>query len=156
MTKLYFPDEQITTDDLYFVCYMTERIARRLKQPNSYVINAMGHDGLVKKLSLADVLHSANPFSIETDWIDEYHLTEGNYDVSRVSPELCEHIPTASQMGKVYKRLILNTLKANEDYADGMIRVYNDPICKTLDKYDCGAYYEPSPYIARSYMAGGF
>ena len=49
MTKLYFPDEQITTDDLYFVCYMTERIARRLKQPNSYVINAMGHDGLEKK-----------------------------------------------------------------------------------------------------------
>ena len=59
MTNVYFPDEQVKTDDLYFVCYMIERIARRLKQPNKYVANAMGHDELARKLSLADVLHFA-------------------------------------------------------------------------------------------------
>jgi len=156
MTNFYFPDEQVSTDDLYFVCYMIERIARRLRQPNKYVTNAMGHDALAQKLSLADVLHAENPQAVEADWIEEYHLQTGCYDVANVDKELCAAPPTATQMGKVYKRLILNTLGRDEDYADGILRVYNHPICETLDNYNCSAYYEPSPYIARSYYAGGF
>lgn len=34
MTYIYFPDEEITTDDLYFICYMIERVARKLHQRN--------------------------------------------------------------------------------------------------------------------------
>jgi hypothetical protein len=156
MTNVFFPDEMVKPDDLYFVCYMIERIARRLKQPNKYVANAIGHDELAKKLSLADVLHSENPLAVEADWINEYHLEEGCYDVSSVDTELCPSIPTATQMGKVYKRLVLNTMQIGEDYADAILRVYNNPICEVLDNYNCSAYYEPSPYIARSYFAGGF
>ena len=59
-------------------------------------------------------------------------------------------------MGKVYKRLILNTIESNEDYADAILRVYNNPICTVIDNYNASAYCEPSPYIARSYYAGGF
>lgn len=156
MTNVFFPNELVKTDDLFFVCYMIERIARQLKQPNKYVANIMGHDELVKKLSLADVLHSENPLAVAADWIDEYQLEEGNYDVTKVDPELCPKIPTATQMGKVYKRLVLNTMQQNEDYADAILRVYNHPICEVLDNYDSSAYYEPSPYITRSYYAGGF
>lgn len=156
MTNVFFPNELVKTDDLFFVCYMIERVARQLKQPNKYVANIMGHDGLAKKLSLADVLHSENPLAVAADWIDEYQLEEGNYDVTKVDPELCSKIPTATQMGKVYKRLVLNTMQQNEDYADAILRVYNHPICEVLDNYDSSAYYEPSPYITRSYYAGGF
>ena len=156
MTNAFFPNELVKTDDLFFVCYMIERVARQLKQPNKYVANIMGHDELVKKLSLADVLHSENPLAVAADWIDEYQLEEGNYDVTKVDPELCSKIPTATQMGKVYKRLVLNTMQQNEDYADAILRVYNHPICEVLDNYDSSAYYEPSPYITRSYYAGGF
>ena len=116
----------------------------------------MGHDELAKKLSLADVLHSENPLAVEAEWIEEYHLQEGNYDVTDVSKELCPRIPTATQMGKVYKRLVMNTLQIGEDYADAILRVYNNPICEVLDNYNSSAYYEPSPYIAHSYYAGGF
>lgn len=156
MTNVFFPEDQISTDDLYFVCYMIERTARQLKQPNKYVANMMGHDELAKKLSLADVLHSANPLAVASDWIEEYGLQPGNFDVTQVDAELCPEIPTATQMGKVYKRLILNTMQSNEDYADAIIRVYNNPICEVIDNYNTSAYYEPSPYIARSYYAGGF
>ncbi len=156
MTNVYFPEEQIKTDDLYFVCYLIERIARQLKQPNKYVANAMGHDELAKKLSLADVLHSENPLAVASDWIDEYQLKEGNYDITKVDPELCSKIPTATQMGKVYKRLALSTMQQGEDFADAILRVYNHPICEVIDNYNCSAYYEPSPYITRSYFAGGF
>ena len=156
MRNVFFPDDFVTTNDLYFVCYMIERIARQLKQPNKYVANAMGHDELAKKLSLADVLHSENPLAVAADWIDEYLLKPGNYDVEAVDPKFCSTIPTATQMGKVYKRLILNTLQKEEDFADGILRVYNNPICEVIDNYNSSAYYEPSPYIARSYYAGGF
>ena len=156
MTNVYFPEETVKTDDLYFVCYMVERIARHLKQPNKYVVNTMGHDELAKKLSLADVLHSMNPLQVENDWIEEYQMKTGSYDVTIVDQNLCPKIPTATQMGKVYKRLILSTLKPQEDYAEAMLRVYNNPICEVLDNYNCSAYYEPSPYITRSYYAGGF
>ena len=156
MTNVFFPEEQISTDDLYFVCYMIERVARKLKQPNKYVTNAMGHDELAKKLSLADTLHSENPQAVESAWIDEYNLKTGNYDVTEVDNTLCSKIPTAIQIGKVYKRLILNTQQSGEDYADAILRVYNNPICEVIDNYNTSAYYEPSPYIARSYFAGGF
>lgn len=156
MINVFFPNELVKTDDLFFVCYMIERVARQLKQPNKYVANIMGHDELAKKLSLADVLHSENPLAVAAGWIDEYQLEEGNYDVTKVDPELCSKIPTATQMGKVYKRLVLNTMQQNEDYADAILRVYNHPICEVLDNYDSSAYYEPSPYITRSYYAGGF
>ena len=156
MTNVYFPEDKITTDDLYFVCYMIERVARQLKQRNKYVANMMVHDELAKKLSLADTLHSENPVAVVADWIDEYQLQSGNYDVTKVDKELCPNIPTTTQMGKVYKRLILNTIQPREDFADAILRVYNNPICEVIDNYNTSAYYEPSPYIARSYFGGGF
>ena len=156
MKNVFFPEDEISTNDLYFVCYMIEKTARQLKQPNKYVVNAMGHDELAKKLSLADTLHSENPIAVAADWIDEYNLQSGTFDVADVQPDLCSQIPTATQMGRVYKRLILNTLQPNEDYATAILRVYNNPICEVIDNYNTSAYYEPSPYIARSYFAGGF
>jgi hypothetical protein len=156
MKNVFFPEDEISTNDLYFVCYMIERTARQLKQPNKYVVNAMGHDELAKKLSLADTLHSENPIAVAADWIDEYNLQPGTFDVADVQLDLCSQIPTATQMGRVYKRLILNTLQPNEDYATAILRVYNNPICEVIDNYNTSAYYEPSPYIARSYFAGGF
>lgn len=70
--------------------------------------------------------------------------------------ELVSEIPTATQMGKVYMRLILSTLQPDENYVNGLIRVYNDEICETIDNYNCSAYYEPSYIITRAYNDGGF
>jgi hypothetical protein len=156
MRNVFFKDEEITENDLYFVCYMIERVARQLKQPNKYVANMMGHDDLAEKLSVANVLHSENPLAVADDWIETYQLQKGTFDVADVDHELCETIPTALQMGKVYKRLIMSTLKEGEDYADAILRVYNDEICTTIDNYNCSAYYEPSPYITRCYLSGTF
>lgn len=43
-----------------------------------------------------------------------------------------------------------------ESEVDGIIRVYNNPICEVIDNYNCSAYYEPSYVIARAYQNGGF
>ena len=47
-------------------------------------------------------------------------------------------------------------LKKEENYVDGLIRVYNNEICDTVDNYNCSAYYEPSYVITRAYNEGRF
>lgn len=156
MTNKFFKSENITENDLFFVCYMIERVARKLHQPNKYVVEALGYDELYRQLSLASVLHSENPLKVENDWIEENQLVEGSFDVTHVRTNLNVHIPSATQMGKVYKRLIMSTLSKGEDWVKALIRVYSSPICKTLDNYSTSAFYEPAPVIARAYAAGAF
>lgn len=156
MRNVFFPDEDITTNDLYFVCSMIERTARKLKQPNKYVVNRIGKKGLEEKLSVANVQHSENPESVVQQWIVEFDLKEGTFDITKVNPDLVTNIPTVLQIGKVYTRLILSTLSHDENYADCILRVYNNAICEIIDNYNSSAYYEPSYFITRAYYQGNF
>ena len=156
MKNKYFPDEDIKINDLYFICYMIERVARHIKQKNKYVVNTIGKDELYHLISCAEVLHCENPLKVEADWINDYELENGDYDITIVDTELATIIPTPLDMGAVYQRLIVNTLSSKEDYVDGIIRVYNDDICDVIDNYNCSAFYEPSYVIARAYQNRGF
>lgn len=156
MKNIYFPDEDITEDDLFFVCSMIERVARHIKQRNKYVVNKIGYDNLLHLLSVANVLHCLNPKQVVDDWVADYHLEQGSFDITNVDPDLCTIIPTPLDMGKVYMRLILQTRLNAEDYAHGILRVYNNELCETIDNYNGSAFYEPSYFIARAYFEGGF
>lgn len=156
MRNQLFPEEEVTENDLYFLCYMIERIARKLHQKNHYVVNNIKKDEWLRLISLANALHCENPLKIEDEWIKEYHLEEGTFDIADVDSELVDQIPSETQIGKVYLRLILATLQPEEDYIDGLVRVYNDAICDVIDNYNSSAYYEPSYVITRAYNNGGF
>ena len=67
MTNIYFTDEEITRDDVKFICYMIERVARRLHQKNSYVVNKLGKENLNHLISVANVLHCKNPLDVEDE-----------------------------------------------------------------------------------------
>lgn len=156
MMNKYFPDEEIEINDLYFICYMIERVARSIHQRNKYVVNTIGKEHLYHLISCANVLHCENPLKVEQDWIEEYQLVQSDFDITNVDPELVSNIPSPLEIGDVYQRLITDTLTQNEDYVEGIIRVYNAPICEVIDNYNCSAYYEPSYVIARAYQDGGF
>lgn len=156
MMNIYFPDEEITSNDLYFVCYMIERVARKIHRHNREVVNAIGKKEFAHLLSVANVLHSENPLQVEDDWVENYNLTEGDFDITDIDHELAGIIPSPTQMGKVYQRLISDTEVPGEDYADGIIRVYNNQLCEIIDNYNSSAFYEPSYIIARAYNEGGF
>ena len=156
MRNIFFEDEVITENDLYFICYMIERVARKLHQHNKYVVNSVEPAEWRRLISLANVLHCENPLKVEQELIDEYELKAVTFDITNVDKELVDEIPRETQIGKVYTRLILSTLGENEDYIDGLIRVYNDEICETIDNYNASAYYEPSYVITRAYNEGGF
>ena len=156
MKNIYFPEEDIKTDDLFFICFMIERVARHLHQRNRYVVNAIGKKEFYHLLSVASVLHSENPLKVEDDWINDYHLEPGHFYITKVDKDLAKLIPNALDMGRVYQQLILNTMNTKEDYVDGIFRVYNNELCDVIDNYNCSAFYEPPYVIARAYQEGGF
>ena len=149
MRNKYFPEEEIAEDDLYFMCYMIERVARSLHQRNRYVANTIGKDELFHLISCANVLHSENSQKVEDEWIENYKLVRSDFDITDVDQELAGIIPTPLEMGAVYQRLILDTSDGEEDYVEGILRVYNNEICDTIDNYNCSAFYE-------AYLNGGF
>lgn len=153
MKNKYFQEEDIKYDDLFFVCYMIERVARKLHQPNSYIVNKIGYDNLYHLISVAQTLHCLNPLQVESDWINDYNLQFGQFDITNVDTELCQNIPTEIQMGKVYARLISSV---NEDYLQGIFEVYNSDISKIIDDYNSSAYYEPSYILTKAYYDGHF
>lgn len=155
MSNKYFPDEQISFNDLYFVCYMIERVARKIHQRNKYVVEHLGTDGLLHELSIAETSHCLNPEQVEAEWIDNYKLETGSFDVTQISPRFTDKVPSPTQMGKVYARLI-QSLLTDDNLPEEMMRVYNSPVCEVIDNYNTGAYYEPSYVQTRAFLNGGF
>lgn len=92
----------VTENDLFYVCYMIEKTSRFLHQRNQYVVNQLGYDHLYHLISVANVLHSDNRDKVVHDLMDEYKLEYGSFHVENVNSELCSHIPTELEMGKVY------------------------------------------------------
>ena len=64
MKNRYFAEEEIRSDDLFFICYMVERIARKLRQRNRYVVNTIGKEEMYHLISVANVLHAENPLDV--------------------------------------------------------------------------------------------
>ncbi|MCF0195342.1 MAG: hypothetical protein HUK00_09240 [Bacteroidaceae bacterium] len=156
MNNIYFPEVQIDFNDLYFVCYMIERTARHIKQPNQYVVGKMTRQNIERQLSIAATNHCLNPMEVVDNWIEEYDLQPGNFDVTAVDTRFTDTVPSATQMGKVYARLVQSVLQTGEDYADGILNVYASPICQTIDNYNASAYYEPSYVQTKAYFDGEF
>lgn len=90
------------TDDLYFVCYMIERVARQLKQRNRYVVNSIGRTGLYHLISCAETLHCENPDKVADDWIRDYNLTEGIL----ILPQLTLNLQMLFQQRLIWVRCI--------------------------------------------------
>ena len=57
---------------------------------------------------------------VEQDWIEEYGLSSGDFDITDVDSSLAEEIPSPTQIGKVYMRLILETLSPDENYVEAI------------------------------------
>ena len=156
MNNIYFPDEEITFNDLYFVCYMIERTARRLHQRNRYIVEQLGKAALERQLSIAATLHCLNPEQVVADWIDEFALEAGNFDITTVDHRFTDKVPSETQMGKVYARLVDSVTPEGGNFADTILNVYASPICDTIDNYNSSAYYEPSYVQTMAYLDGAF
>lgn len=140
-------------NDVFFVCSLIEHIARQTKNHRSVVVNAIGKEKMARILELADVYHSDNMDRVSDDLIHSCQIKTGYYDNIALSSY---SIPTVWDIGKVYKRLILNVLqyKKSDDVIDVLFEVYNSWISRKIEDLNSSLYYENPDYIFQSYLVG--
>ena len=139
-------------NDLFFVCGLVEYIARKTRNKRDVVVNAIGKEGIRHIYDYADVYHCENIDKLNDEFIAEYHIPEGKYDnLSKAK----YRIPTHWEIGKVYKRLIIDVATTtNSDYIDTLMVVFNSCIVEEIDNYNSSMFYESPSYLFESYKAG--
>ncbi|KAA6336262.1 hypothetical protein EZS27_015578 [termite gut metagenome] len=139
-------------NDLFFVCSLIEYIARRTKNHRDIVVNAIGKEKLEHIYDLADVYHCENIDKITDEIIQQHQLIESTFD----NVADCQYsIPTHWDIGKVYKRLIVDVCNnQHKKPVDALIEIYNSWLSRKIEDYNSSTYYENQSYLYKSYMEG--
>ncbi|OGK08604.1 MAG: hypothetical protein A2W80_03775 [Candidatus Riflebacteria bacterium GWC2_50_8] len=139
-------------NDLFFVCSLIEYIARKTKNTKADVVSAIGKNKLMQILKLADVYHSENIAKLSEELVRDYNIKPGHFD--NLSNCLYS-VPTHWDIGKVYKRLLLEIEKeTGADIIDLLANVFSSPIAQKIDDFNSSMYYESPEYIYESYKQG--
>ena len=139
-------------NDLFFVCSLIEYIGRKTKNHRNVVVNAIGKEKLQHIYDLADIYHSDNIDKITDELIKDYHLEQAVFDNVSDGRYL---IPTHWDIGKVYKRLIIDICsKKNKEPIETLIEVYNSWLSRKMEDFNSSLYYENPDYLYESYVKG--
>ena len=154
--EVYFGDYPTTEkkehNDLFFVCSLIEYIGRKTKNHRDVVVNAIEAEKLTHLYDLADVYHCENINKVSDELIKQYHIKTGEFD--NVA-EAKYSIPTHWDIGKVYKRLIIDVAREqNKAFIDALIEVYNSWISPKIEDFNSSVYYESPGYLYASYNHG--
>lgn len=137
---------------MFFVCSLIEYIGRKTKNHRNVVVNAIGKERLQHIYELADVYHSENIDKISDELIERYEIETGIFD-NIATAEYA--IPTHWDIGKVYKRLIIEVYeKQSKEPIDALIEVYNSWLSRKIEDFNSSVYYESPGYLYQSYLKG--
>ncbi|MDL2213644.1 hypothetical protein LJC05_02910 [Bacteroides sp. OttesenSCG-928-J23] len=139
-------------NDIFFVCSLIEYIGRKTKNHRNVVVNAIGKKKLQHLYELADVYHSENIDKLSDELITQYDIEEGVFD----NVAACKYaIPTHWDIGKVYKRLIVDvTEKQNKEPINALCEIYNSWLSRKIEDFNSSLYYENPGYLYESYKKG--
>ena len=144
--------EEKDSNNLFFLCSLIEYVGRKTKNHRNVVVNALGKEKLQHIFDLSDVYHSENMDKIAFDLIKTYKIEERTFD--NVT-DAKYSIPTHWDIGKVYKRLIIDiSTKQNKALIDTLIEVYNSWLSRKIEDFNSSVYYESPEYLYASYLAG--
>ncbi|MDP3446144.1 MAG: hypothetical protein Q8T08_25065 [Ignavibacteria bacterium] len=144
--------EDKNANNLFFLCSLIEYISRKTKNHRNVVVNAIGKDDLKHILDLADIYHNENIDKLTFELIEKHNIKDGIFDNISSAEYL---IPTHWDIGKVYKRLIIDvSKKENKPIIDILIEVYNSWLSRKIEDFNGSVYYESPAYLFQSYLAG--
>jgi len=141
------------SNDLFFVCSLIEYISRATNNHRSVVVNAIGSDKLQHLYNLADVYHNENLKKVSDELVSTCHIPKGSFD----NIAICSYtVPTIWDIGKVYKRLILDVAKYRDttDYVEVLMNIYNSWISRKIEDFNSSMYFENPDYLLQSYLVG--
>ena len=137
--------EDKKSNDLFFTCSLIEYIARKTKNPPSFVAEKLSVENIEKIYELADVYHSDNIDDVSDSFIEKCHIESGNFD----NVSACMYsVPTHWDMGKVYKRLVkMVAERYNLEIAEAVKTVYASKVSEMLENYNSDFYYQSPELI---------
>lgn len=144
--------EDKVANNLFFLCSLIEYIARKTKNHRNVIVNAIGKDDLQHILDLADIYHSENIDKLTFELIEKHNIKDGVFDnISNAKYS----IPTHWDIGKVYKRLIIDvSKKENKPLIEALVEVYNLWLSRKIEDFNSSIYYESPEYLFQSYLVG--
>ena len=144
--------EDKNVNNLFFLCSLIEYIGRKTKNHRNVVVNAIGKAGLQHIFDLADVYHSENMDKLAFEFTEKYNIENGIFDNAGNAKY---SIPTHWDIGKVYKRLIIDINKKEEKpLIDALSEVYNSWLSRKIEDFNSSVYYESPEYLFQSYLKG--
>lgn len=139
-------------NDLFFVCSLIEYIGRKTKNHRNVVVNAIGKNKLQHIYDLADIYHSENIDKISDELILNFDIEQGVFDNVKDGKY---SIPTHWDIGKVYKRLIVDVCNGQDKTPiDALAEVYNSWLSRKIENFNSSLYYESPGYLYQSYVKG--
>lgn len=144
--------ENKESNNLFFLCSLIEYIGRKTKNHRNVIVNAIGKNDLQHIFDLADIYHNENLDKLTYELVSKHHIKEGVFDnISNAKYS----IPTHWDIGKVYKRLILEvSTRQNKPLIEALIEVYNLWLSRKIEDLNSSVYFENTEYLFQSYLAG--
>jgi hypothetical protein len=144
--------EDKVANNLFFLCSLIEYIGRKTKNHRNVIVNAIGKNDLQHILDLADIYHNENMDKLSFELIEKHIIKDGVFD-NVLSAKYS--IPTHWDIGKVYKRLIINVAnKENKPLIEALVEVYNLWLSRKIEDFNSSIYYESPTYLFQSYLVG--
>jgi len=144
--------EDKNANNLFFLCSLIEYIGRKTKNHRNVVTNAISKTNLQHIFDLSDVYHCENMDKLTFELIEKYNIEMGYFDNIAKAKYA---IPTHWDIGKVYKRLIIDVSKHNnKSLIDTLLEVYNSWLSRHIEDFNSSIYYESPQYLFQSYLTG--
>jgi hypothetical protein len=144
--------EDKNANNMFFLCSLIEYVGRKTKNHRNVIVNAVGKKNLQHIFDLADVYHSENIDKLTFELIEKHNIETGFFDNIATAKY---SIPTHWDIGKVYKRLIIDvSKKENKPLIDILVEVYNSWLSRKIEDFNSSIYYESPEYLFQSYLTG--
>ena len=137
-------------DDIFYVCTLIEYIARETRNHRKDIIAYFDKDDLSRQLRLAEVNHSLSFEQVSDELIEEYNISNGNFDTVAE----CKYtVPSITSIGRVYQMLVLAVCK-DDNVEQAMIDVFSSFISDEISDFNSTVYYSNPDYLICSYLNG--
>jgi len=143
--------ESKLSNDVLYVCSLIEFTARFTKNKNADIVTLLGKDELARQLRLADINHCLSFEEVSDELITKFNIQQGSFDAVGT----CRYkVPSYISIGGVYRYLIFNVIKNEDEIIDVMYQVFTSFISEKISNFNSSLYYENPSYIRESYLAG--
>lgn len=138
-------------NDLFYVCSLIEFIGRKTKNRRADIVDIIGKKEISRQFDLAELNHCLSFDEVADEIIEYYQITIGDFD----SISNCKYsIPSVQSIGKVYSRLISNTMLESDNIIDSIVKVFKSFISDEISDFNSSVYYSNPDYLKYSYLEG--